>query len=300
MLASLPYGLAFALWCATTLMLYAGVAAAIAGRRIAFIVACAMPWVLRVLMVGQNGLLTSAIAGSALLHLEKRPVLAGLILGLLSYKPQFGILFPLALAAGGYWRAFAWAGFGTLAWNGLAAAIFGPSTIGAFLNAVSVTANTHLVHDAIGWGKLQSVYGLFRYFGMQAGVAWTAQALTSACLALAIIFFWRSPAPFSLKAALLAASTVLATPYIFIDDLPILAVAVAFLYRHRSFDRLELALMAAAAPGVYLAVGLPIPSAILAGFALIAVAARRLYSAVPRGRISPSWLTEATSVPSSE
>ena len=40
-----------------------------------------------------------------LLQLEARPLLAGLLLGLLTYKPHFGLLFPIALMFGGYWRA---------------------------------------------------------------------------------------------------------------------------------------------------------------------------------------------------
>ncbi|MGB8366542.1 MAG: glycosyltransferase family 87 protein [Rhizomicrobium sp.] len=299
MLASLPYAWAFILWIATTLALYAGVAAAIAERRIAFVVACAMPWVLRVLMIGQNGLLTSALIGLVLLNLEKRPALAGLILGLLSYKPQFGILFPLALAAGGYWRAFGWAAVGMLLWNGLAGAVFGFGTFGTFLHALSVTTDTHLVHDAIGWSKLQSVFGLAHFLGASGAAAWAAQALVSTSIAIGVVLCWRGPAPFSLKAALLAAATVLVTPYIFVDDLPILAVAIAFLFRHRGFDRVELAVLAVTAPCVYVSIGLSLPCALLASLAIAAIAARRIYSAGALTRIRPSCATDATSVPSS-
>src|ERR1700722_2494375 len=150
-LACLPYAFAFVAWSATTLAAYAAVAAAIAKRRAVFIVACAAPWVLTALTPGQNGFLTAAIMGLSLLLLEERPIASGLLLGLLSYKPQFGILFPLALAAGGYWRAFAWAAVFTLLWNGLAGAVFGFESYVAFLQALSNAADTHLVHSDLGW-----------------------------------------------------------------------------------------------------------------------------------------------------
>src|SRR5271155_1877165 len=93
--AQLPYVTAFLLWCGTTLGLYALTIAAIARRAAAFLVACAMPWAGVEFMLGQNGFLTAAVIGAALLQLEKRPFVSGLLLGFLSYKPQFGILFPL-------------------------------------------------------------------------------------------------------------------------------------------------------------------------------------------------------------
>ena len=76
-LASLPYASAFLLWLSLTVALHACVVTAIAERRIAFIVAGAAPWMLSALAPGQNGFLTSAIIGLVLLHIEKRPAIAG-------------------------------------------------------------------------------------------------------------------------------------------------------------------------------------------------------------------------------
>ena len=53
---------------------------------------------------GQNGFLTAALLGGALHWLDRRPWLAGVLIGLLAYKPQFGVLIPIALLAGGRWR----------------------------------------------------------------------------------------------------------------------------------------------------------------------------------------------------
>ena len=278
--AQLPYVSAFILWCGTTLGLYALTITAIAKRAVAFVVACAMPWALVEFMLGQNGFLTAAVIGTALLQLEKRPYISGLLLGFLSYKPQFGILFPLALAAGGYWRTFGWAALFTLVWNGLAGAIFGFDTYVAFLHALSNAADTHLVHSDLGWNKLQSVYGFARELGASGAAAWAIQALVSAVASLTVVVGWKSRStPFELKAALLPIAILLATPYVLYYDVPVLAVAGAFLFRQRGFDRFELSLMAAAAPFL-LSPFLPgfavVPGALIASFAMGFIAIRRL------------------------
>jgi arabinofuranan 3-O-arabinosyltransferase len=281
--AQLPYVAAFILWCSVTLALYALTMAAIAKRAVAFIVACAMPWTLVEFMLGQNGFLTAAVIGTALLQLEKRPIVSGLLLGFLSYKPQFGILFPLALAVGGYWRAFGWAAFGTLLWNGLAGIVFGFDTYGAFLHALSNAAATHLVHSDLGWNKLQSVYGFARTLGAPGAAAWAMQALVSLSAAVGVVFAWKNRGtPFELKAALLAIAILLATPYVLYYDVPVLAVAGAFLFRHRGFDRFEMSVMAAAAPFL-LSPFLPgfasVPGVLVASLAAGVITVRRLQAA---------------------
>jgi hypothetical protein len=56
------------------------------------LIAAAFPAVFVNIGHGQNGFLTAALLGSALLSLDRRPWLAGALIGLLAYKPQFGVL----------------------------------------------------------------------------------------------------------------------------------------------------------------------------------------------------------------
>ena len=165
---------------------------------------------------------------------------------------------------------------------------------------MSVTGDMRVAHAGMGWNKLQSLYSLLRALGLSATGAWSAQACLSAAIAIGVIAGWRARIPYVLKAAFLASAIPLATPYILVYDLPMLAVAAAFLYREKPFDKIETALLAATAPCVMGLLWLPIPSAFFASVAVGSIAVRRLYSAAPRTRISPSWVTEATSLPSSE
>ncbi|HEX4079672.1 MAG TPA: hypothetical protein VHX61_12460 [Rhizomicrobium sp.] len=57
--------------------------------------------------------------------------------------------------------------------------------------------------------------------------------------AIGIILLWRSRIPYEWKAAGLVVAAMLSTPYLHEYDFPLLLVALAFLYRHRPFDRVE-------------------------------------------------------------
>ena len=282
-LACLPYAVAYAAWCLVTLAFHAGVTASIASSRMGLVGALAGPWVLLVLNMGQNGFFTAGILGLALLLLEDRPALAGLVLGLLSYKPQFGLLFPFALAAAGYWRAFAWAAVATVAWNGLAGTVFGFETLTAFAHSLSSTTQSHLMTIGPGgWRKFVSPFGFIRALNGSAFAAWAAQGAVSAASALGAFLAWRARIPFARKAALLAALVPLATPYVFVYDLPVLGVAIAFLFRDAEFDAAETAVLAATIPCVFAYLWLPIPTPLFASLAVAAIALRRWRILMPR------------------
>ena len=55
-------------------------------------------------VAGQNGFLTGVLMIGGFGALPGSPVLAGVLLGLLTYKPQFWLLVPVALAAARQWR----------------------------------------------------------------------------------------------------------------------------------------------------------------------------------------------------
>src|SRR5208282_4425760 len=103
------------------------------------LVALAFPAVLVNIGHGQNGFLTAALLGAALVQLDHRPLIAGILFGLLAYKPQFGLMIPLALTASGRWRSFA-AAAATVALLAVATTIaFGPHVWQAFFDSTRFT-----------------------------------------------------------------------------------------------------------------------------------------------------------------
>jgi arabinofuranan 3-O-arabinosyltransferase len=109
-LSTLPYPYAFLTWVVGTLLACLAVVYLIVRRPPAIALVLASPFTAWNFFAGQNGFLTASLLGASLFFLETRPIVAGVILGCLTYKPQFGILLPLALVASRQWRAFASAG----------------------------------------------------------------------------------------------------------------------------------------------------------------------------------------------
>jgi hypothetical protein len=230
-LALLPYGTAAAAWLALTFSAYLVAVRGIIRHRAGILLACAYPGLLANAVVGQNGFLSAALLGGALLLLPARPLTAGCLIGLLAFKPHLGILLPVVLVAGGYWRAIAAAAVtlglvALLSW-----AAFGPDAWIAFFQSLPVASQSTLEQGRADWGKLQSAYGIARMMSAASAIAWVVQGVLAGAVAVALAALWRSKTSFDLKAAALAVGTVMVVPYIFLYDLVILAVAMAFLLR---------------------------------------------------------------------
>jgi hypothetical protein len=241
LLACLPYAIAFAGWVAATAAGYAVAIGAIAKRWDAGLVACATPVFFANAIVGQNGFLSAALIGASLLFLKQRPVLSGVFLGLLTYKPQLGVLFPLALLLDRNWRALASAAVTSAILIAVSWFAFGTQTFLAFLRFLPATSQAILTERGEDWSKMQSVYALARTLGGGDATAWIAQGLTIAlCIAL-LVWIWRRQDSFAVKAAFLASAAMLMTPYLHMYDFAILAVPLAFLFRERAFDPIECA-----------------------------------------------------------
>ena len=105
-LGAMPYLLALAAFLGLSLWIWAPVSRAAAPDPRALWAIIALPAGLICLIHGQNGFLTAALVGGALLLLDKRPWLAGALIGLLVIKPHLAVLFPIALIASGRWRPY--------------------------------------------------------------------------------------------------------------------------------------------------------------------------------------------------
>ena len=275
--ATLPYSLAFFTFIAVTGGLYAYTISAITSRPEAAVLALAAPPALANIVPGQNGFLTAALVGAVLLHLEKRPQLSGVFLGLLTYKPHFGPLFALTLAIDQRWLAFVSAFGATLVLLGICWLAFGWPIFAAFLQGGAFTANALLVDGAVASSKMQSIYGLARTFGIRNELAWALHIPTAGVVSAACAWFWRQDTPYSLKAASLASATLLITPFVLIYDYPILIVALGFLWRAAPWDKTEWTVIALANAVMALAIVSPVPVGFLAPLCVLALVVRRAF-----------------------
>ncbi|MDC7789571.1 glycosyltransferase family 87 protein [Rhodoplanes sp. TEM] len=255
LLATLPYPVALGLWLAVTGALYVLSIRAIlrsaedgaAPDPLWLLLVLAFPAVFVTVGHGQNGFLTAALFGGALAILDRRPILAGVLLGLLVYKPQFGLLVPLALVAGGRWRTAAAATATVLALAGLTLALLGPEPWRAVLAASGAVRTTVLEQGAAGWHKLHGVFAWTRFWGGPVGLAYALHGLVALAVAVATAWAWRAPVRPALRSALLLAGAFLVAPHSHDYDLMLLAPALAFLItdgRRHGFAAWEKSLLA--------------------------------------------------------
>jgi hypothetical protein len=192
------------------------------------LLAIAFPAVFVNLGHGHNGFLTAALIGFALVLLDRRPIAAGVLFGLLAYKPQFGLLIPLVLIATGRWKTFSAAAV-TVGVLALAATLaFGAKVWPAFLEGSQFTRAVVLEAGDTGWHKIQSVFAWVRMWGGPVPLAYAVQMVVTLALAVAVVWLWRSGSSARVKAAGLILAALLGTPYSLDYDLMVLAPAIAF------------------------------------------------------------------------
>lgn len=269
LLAFLPYTVGLAVWQGATLAIYLRAVGFLAPQRMAIFLALAFPAVFVNAAHGQNGFLTAALIGGALFILDRRPLLAGVLIGLLAYKPQFGVLLPIVLALTGRWRTFAAAAATVMTLAAVSTALFGAGIWAAFLEGAHYTRSVVLEEGQTGWEKIQSLFSAARALGAPVSLAYALQAGIAIFVAVAVAAVWRSGADHADKSAALIAGSLLATPYLLDYDLMALAPAIAFLATagmRRGFGPFEKSLLAYAFLAPLFARGLAEATLVPAGF----------------------------------
>ena len=232
-LALLPYLAALALYMSLTGLFYLAAIRSIIPLKSALIAAAAFPAVFVTVAHGQNAFLTAGLLGMGLALLERRPWIAGLLLGALCYKPHLGLVLPLVLAAGGYWRSFAGAAISVVALSLASVALFGLEPWVAFFGSGEVTRGYVLEQVPTGWFKIQTMFSAVRGMGGSVELAYALQAVVSVGVLGALAWLWWSarsrPENLLTAKAATCSGALLITPYALDYDMLVLAPAVAFL-----------------------------------------------------------------------
>lgn len=182
---------------------------------------------------GQNGFLNTALLAGAALWLDRRPVLAGICLGSLAYKPQLGVIIPLALAVMGRWRCFVAASATVIGLALLTTFLFGPGVWAAFLANLANARRWMEIDDPNYLGMWITVYGAIRFHGGPVALAYAAQAAIS--LAASVMLLWTlyrgrdGGLSGAGGLAAIAASIPFCSPFLLEYDLVVLAIPMAWL-----------------------------------------------------------------------
>lgn len=187
----------------------------------------AAPATLITILAGQNALLTAGVAGAAVYHLNKRPVLAGVLIGLLAIKPQLAVLFPLALVISRAWKALAAALLTALVFAGISVLVCGWRTVPAFIANAQWVRASFIEGGANLWWGMPTPIAAARLAGASVTGAYAVQALIALTMAGAMAYVWRRTPAFALRAAALAIATLTVSPYLRDYELTWLGIAIA-------------------------------------------------------------------------
>jgi hypothetical protein len=182
---------------------------------------------------GQTGFFVAALLVGGLLSLDRRPILAGVLFGLLTIKPQLGLLIPVMLMLTGRWRTISAATATVALLVAVATIAFGPKVWTAYVNdamptqgAVVAKSFEHfMVH-------MPTAFMNMRIAGFSIPVAIATQLVLSALALAAVIWtFWRRRDR-DLSNMLLVTASFVATPYAFNYDMVVFGwVAIKLMER---------------------------------------------------------------------
>ena len=287
----MPYVMAYIAWCVIGIALYL-CASSLAVPRDRMLFLAAAPAIAVCTFFGQNGFYTAALLIGGLYSLDRRPILAGVLFGMLTIKPQLGLLLPVVLLLERRWLTIASAIVTSAILVVIAGLLFGWNVWAEFYHKV-VPQQVWLTET--GGGLLYAMVGTLFYASrmllLPLKAAWAIQYATSAlCLAAVVWTYWKRRDR-DLSFALLITATFLFTPYILNYDMVIFGFVVALLrergdntaYDHRLYIAvwaLPVAMMIAAFFWI------PLAPIVLVAFAC------RLLVRLKRGsvnEIGPSW-----------
>jgi hypothetical protein len=193
-------------------------------------------------LAGSNAVLVAALIVDGVALLETRPLLAGALLGVLIFKPQFFVLLPFALIAARQGRALAGMIGCALVLVLVSAALFGPFL---WLDWINVYLHPQAVAGINGtdWGHIwdDSVSTCVTLLGAPHGMALGAQVLAGLAGLAASWRAFRTHHPQRL--AILLCAALLASPHVSNYDLILAAIAALLLLRTMPESSRPLALM---------------------------------------------------------
>ena len=225
------------------------------GQRFGYAFAAAIlvcPAALESLADSQNGALVAGLLVAGLWQAERKPWAGGVLLGLVTVKPQLGLLIPFYLLARGNWRAIAGAVFMAICLGAFSAMAFGLRSWWQFLEITLPFMSSGLVYMTTNpfpgpQAMMMSVFSLVREGGGSVGLAYAVQAMSTLAVCCGAFGAGRFVADRELRLAILLVMISLASPYLWCYDMIPGSVGVALLIRagmRRGFYRGEFFLLA--------------------------------------------------------
>ena len=244
---ALPFPVAWIVWVAITYALWAW--AGIRAFPRLWPLVLVFPGALLAAGHAQTGLLTGALLLGGVALVDKRPLLAGAVLGALIIKPHLALLIPFWLAGAGRWRAFFATGASAVGLMVLSWLAFGAETMLAYTTSWEASAALMRSADAAFYLRMATPYSQLSLFAPETLALAVHGVIALAMIGLATLAAGGFNGDLLASGALVLAATALTSPYLFSYDLPFLILPVLWLVREglgqgfRDYEKLALVLL---------------------------------------------------------
>ena len=236
-LAFIPYVPALFVWLAATWYAFYR-ALRLTGHGGALLLSIATPALFMNAIGGQNGAITAALLGGGLMLIDRRPVIAGILFGMMIYKPHLAVMLPFALLAGRRWLVAFVTGATAALLVAISVALYGADVWLQYQHNVSVFRAV-ILEDGTGVAhRMVSVFVFARSLGAGVAASYGWQAVAALVAAVFIVRSWWRDEPAHIRNAVLLVGTCLATPYLMDYDLVFGAFVVVWLLKAEKDSKL--------------------------------------------------------------
>ncbi len=191
---------------------------------------------------GHNGFVVTFILGLVLLIIEKHPFAAGLVLGLLSFKPHLIMIVPIFLIAGRAWRTVAGLGISVMMLILASTVLFGIDTWLRFFEKIPFMMYL-LKNGFLQMHQVVSTLGALLLMGIPYDTAVWIHLLFSLVGIGLTTAAWYKNEPRYIKHSLLVFTILLVTPYANSYDLTLLALPLCW-FGWEAYRRAEISTIA--------------------------------------------------------
>ncbi len=176
---------------------------------------------------GETAFFTTALLLTGFGALPTRPALAGIAFGLLTLKPQLGVLIPIFLLVRGEGRAIATASLTALALAGLSCIAFPPGLWLAWVHTLPQYQANYFASTGLNLNIIVTPAANLVALGVAPHIAWAVQTASFALVTVLMAWLARR-GPYRLAVAALLTGTFLAQPHAYAYDSVALTAALAF------------------------------------------------------------------------
>jgi hypothetical protein len=219
-LALLSFHGALVAFMGVTALVYAKAASTV--LRWGWLPALAYPAIVFNFIAGQNGMLTAGIIGAGLTLMDRRPRLAGAILGAMVIKPHLAIAIPIALILSHRWRVLIYAGLSALVIAIASVPILGLDVWLQFFGMGAQTAKHILEDGQLPAFKLHSVFGFARLEGASLTLSYILQAISAIIALMVMVYLQRRGVSGAIERSVIVVTSLLIPPYILHYDMLVL------------------------------------------------------------------------------